>query len=132
MSTGGSRGKLAGLKKHLAGPGVYVLYRDEKPYYVGKASTRLFGRLYSHARNANGRYFNFWNMFSAFVVPRADLLPQIEGILIASMPTANSAKPRIARLRFPASYAKSIREMSEVVTKRFLRTELKRLTRQRD
>jgi hypothetical protein len=32
------------LRELLTKPGVYVLYRDDQPYYVGKA-TRLFSRI---------------------------------------------------------------------------------------
>jgi len=33
------------------------------------------------------RYFNFWNFFSAFVVPDSDHVDEVEGILITSMQT---------------------------------------------
>src|ERR1700733_6867313 len=48
----------------LLGPGVYVLYRDDKPYYIGQAQ-RLRNRLWGHARRPDGRYYHFWNFFSA-------------------------------------------------------------------
>ena len=73
-------------------PGVYVLYRDQMPYYIGKAAP-LFGRLWHHASYPGARYQNFWNFFCAFVVPDKIKRTQIEGILIASMPTANGANP---------------------------------------
>jgi len=47
-------------------PGVYVLYRDDQPYYVGSA-TRLIDRLHKHANVTKDRYYNFWNYFSAFI-----------------------------------------------------------------
>jgi hypothetical protein len=55
------------LREHLGGSGVYVLYRNEEPYYIGKAN-RLFSRLRSHALRPNARRYNFWNYFSAFQI----------------------------------------------------------------
>ena len=80
--------------------GVYVLYRDDIPYYIGQAS-RLRQRLSAHACNPGGRYNNFWNYFSAFVITDRECRNQVEGILIASFPTANSAKPRIKKEKLP-------------------------------
>lgn len=81
-------------------PGVYVLYRDDIPYYIGQA-TKLRQRVGSHAGSAGGRYSNFWNYFSAFVIHDPKMRNEVEGILIAAMPTANSAKPRLKRAKFP-------------------------------
>lgn len=35
--------------ERLPCPSVYILYRDENPYYFGKATGRLFSRLHSHS-----------------------------------------------------------------------------------
>ncbi len=91
-------------------PGVYVLYRDDIPYYVGQAA-KLRHRLWAHACAPGARYHNFWNYFSAFVIESPDLRNQVEGILIAAMPTANSAKPRLERAKFPAA----VSEMTRVI-----------------
>jgi len=91
-------------------PGVYVLYRDEHPYYIGKATKSLFRRIRDHALNINDRYYNFWNHFSAFVVPNANHIEEIEGILIASIAiTANSSTPKIAKIRMPKDIAERIK-----------------------
>jgi hypothetical protein len=90
------------------GPGVYVLYRDDIPYYIGQA-TRLRSRLWQHAWNPNSRHFNFWNFFSAFVVEDQNHMNDIEAILIAAMPTANNARPRIAKQKIPPEVVKLIR-----------------------
>src|SRR5947209_4611415 len=50
----------------LTKPGVYILYRDDLPYYIGQAS-RLRSRLWQHANVPGARYHNFWNFFSVFV-----------------------------------------------------------------
>lgn len=82
--------------------GVYVLYRNEHPYYIGKSGDSLFARLHGHAVNPRRRYYNFWNYFSAFAVPDKKGRDELEGILIAAMPTANGAKPRFgAKERLP-------------------------------
>lgn len=69
----------------LAKPGVYVLYRDGVPYYVGQAK-KLRSRLWQHACAPDTRYYNFWNFFSAFVVENEGDRNDIESILIAAMP----------------------------------------------
>ncbi|MGB7553452.1 MAG: GIY-YIG nuclease family protein [Candidatus Korobacteraceae bacterium] len=94
----------------LARPGVYVLYRDDEPYYVGQAGT-LRSRLAAHARVPGSRYFNHWNYFSAFVVNKEDL-NRIEAILIAAMPTANGRKP-LKRERFPLEITNMVNEVHD-------------------
>lgn len=95
-------------KALLQGPGVYVLYRDDMPYYVGKTSRRLWGRIWAHANRPKDRYYNFWNYFSAFEVPDTSHLDEIEGVLIASMPTENGAVRRIKRIHIPTGIARRI------------------------
>lgn len=91
---------LAKSLEFLEGSGVYVLYRNDVPYYVGQAK-KLRHRLWGHALNADSRYFHFWNCFSAFAVSNPRHRNELEGVLIAAMPTANSAKPRLQRERMP-------------------------------
>jgi len=93
-------------------PGVYVLYREDKPYYIGRA-TRLFSRLWAHAKQAQGPYFHFWNFFSAFAVPNRKHRDELEGVLIAAMPTANSAKPKVRREHMPREVRNLLRKMNE-------------------
>jgi hypothetical protein len=101
---------LAKSIEFLNEPGVYVLYREDVPYYVGQAD-RLRRRLWSHAMKPEGRYYNFWNFFSAFVVIDATDRNEIEGILIAAMPTANSAQPRLTREKFPKEVIAMVRKL---------------------
>jgi len=108
--TSSRRGKLAKGLDILNEPGVYVLYRDDVPYYVGQGST-LFTRLAKHACFPGARYGNFWNYFSAFVVEDQKHRDEIEGILIAAMPTANSAKPKLERKPFPKPVADMVRKI---------------------
>jgi hypothetical protein len=84
----------------LARPGVYVLYKDEQPFYIGKAG-RLRKRLRTHAIDPKDRYYHLWNFFSAFAIPERRYQGEIEGILIAAMPTANSASPKLPKERLP-------------------------------
>lgn len=46
------------IKEILNKRGVYVLYRDEHPYYIGKAKSSLFKRLHDHANKSTDKYFN--------------------------------------------------------------------------
>jgi hypothetical protein len=90
------------VEECLQQPGVYVLFRDDQPYYVGKTSkASLFKRIKHHATTTNHRYYHFWNYFSAFVIPDRKHRDEIEGILIASMPIANGATPKIKRIPLP-------------------------------
>jgi hypothetical protein len=91
------------VRQLLDHSGVYVLYRDENPYYVGKAD-RLFVRIMQHANNPRKLQFNFWNYFSAYVIPNKAHIAEIEGVLITSMvmTTENRQKPRINRIALPS------------------------------
>jgi hypothetical protein len=93
----------------LGEPGVYVLYRDDVPYYVGQA-TKLRSRLWDHANVPGMRYYNFWNYFSVFVPEDPADRSQIEALLIAAMPTENSARPRLHKVRFPMKLTKMLRD----------------------
>lgn len=96
------------IRRLLHEPGVYILYRDDQPYYVGKASF-LSSRIWAHANQPRDRYYNFWNYFSAFVVSDERYLREVEGLLIAAMPTENSSVPKIHRIHLPAKVASLIR-----------------------
>jgi GIY-YIG catalytic domain len=94
----------------LQKPGVYVLYRDDQPYYIGK-SDKLRRRLHAHANQTTDRYYNFWNLFSAFVVRHKKYLNDVESILIAAMPTANSATPKMPKIKMPGHMAAQVRRI---------------------
>ncbi len=96
-------GKLSpDVRDALAQTGVYVLYREDHPYYVGKTGRPLYDRIWAHANRPHDRYYNFWNFFSVYAVPSSRYRGTVEGILIAAMPTANSSSPRFKRLALPA------------------------------
>jgi hypothetical protein len=63
-------------------------------------------RLVDHAKKAWSRYYHFWNFFSAFAVDDPSHRSELEGILIAAMPTANSAKPRLQKEKMPGHVRK--------------------------
>ncbi|MGB8887322.1 MAG: GIY-YIG nuclease family protein [Candidatus Korobacteraceae bacterium] len=94
--------------QELQKPGVYVLYREDQPYYIGRAEV-LWHRLHAHANQTRDRYYNFWNLFSAFVVRDRKYLAEVESILIAAMPTANSSIPRMTKIRMPNGMTSQIR-----------------------
>ena len=104
------RGSLV-IKKlpELARPGVYILYRDETPYYIGKTKRSLFLRLHNHSNQVTDPYFYFWNYFSFFVVPDPRHVDEVEGLLIASMPTSNSARTKIKKIKLPSKIAQVLR-----------------------
>lgn len=97
------------LKVRLNKPGVYVLYRDDTPYYIGKTKKPLFKRINTHALRPNARRYNFWNYFSAFEIANDTYRDEVEAILIAAMATAaNSSRPKIERMKLDRQAAKLI------------------------
>lgn len=86
----------------LKRPGVYILYRDDKPFYVGQTSGDLCSRLETHALHFSRRSY-FWNYFSAFLVDNQEHRMQLESLLIATMPLvlSNSAVPRLIKEPMP-------------------------------
>jgi hypothetical protein len=95
----------------LAKPGVYVLYRDDVPHYVGQAKDLMRGRISQHATEPTQRRYHLWNYFSAFVIENADHRSDVEAILIAAMPTANSANPKLPKERTPEAVRKLFCEL---------------------
>lgn len=120
----GRKGRLfIGEFEPLGKPGVYVLYRDDQPHYIGQAQ-RLASRIHDHANKTTDRYYNFWNFFSAFVTDEKHLA-DVETILIAAMPTANSARPQMPEIKIPKNIATQMRairrhEINPVTRKDFL------------
>lgn len=112
-----------GYKKRLASkqieclsrPGIYVLYRDDEPYYIGRA-TRLHHRLHSHASKLTGKRYAMWNYFSAYAFKPGTKnlkkrMAEMEGILIAMMPTAdNDSSPRWEREQVPQNLREHLKE----------------------
>ena len=90
----------------LQRPGVYVLYKGDELYYVGRAA-KLFDRLHSHSNKVTDDYYAHWNYFSAFALAESvknprEKIAELEAILIAAMPRAtNSSTPRFKRVRIP-------------------------------
>ena len=87
-----------------------MLYRDDRPYYIGKAG-ELYKRLRHHALRPNARHYNFWNYFSAFKIEDGDDRGMIEAILISAMPTANSSRPKLDRKRVGKQEAKMLNRL---------------------
>ena len=93
------------LKDLLKRPGVYVLYVDDRPYYIGKTDKSVYNRLHRHANNVGERYYRYWNYFSVFFVDSTKHLGDVEGILIAAIPrAANSATPNFDKMKLPRKF----------------------------
>jgi hypothetical protein len=92
----GKHPTIASTIKALKKPGVYILYRDDVPFYVGQAK-KLRSRLRAHARGVVSSKTYFWNYFSAFVVENPNHINEVEAILISAMPSVitNSSKPKL-------------------------------------
>jgi hypothetical protein len=104
------------LQKNLNGSGIYVLYRDDQPYYIGKTINKtLIERLSQHALKPNARYYNFWNYFSAFQIAETIHRDEIEAILISAMPTALSSHPKFPRRKLDRQAAKMLNNIQAMM-----------------
>jgi hypothetical protein len=103
------------LTDSLRQPGVYVLYREDEPYYIGKTSKPLIKRLSTHALKPNARHYNFWNYFSAFEIVDPSHRDEIEAILISAMPTANSSRPKFERKRLDRHAARLLNNVQALM-----------------
>jgi hypothetical protein len=108
---------VSAIKDALSEPGVYVLYREDQPYYIGKTSGPLFNRIWAHANRPHDKRYNYWNFFSVFIVPNAKHRDEVEGILIAGTPTSNSAQPRFPRLALPARIGTLLRKRRAIIVR---------------
>lgn len=103
------------IQSELSNPGVYVLYQDDKPFYIGKTGKPLSKRLSQHALKPNARRYNFWNYFSAFEIDSDEGRDEIEAILISAMPTANGAKPRFPKKRIGREAARILNDIQSMM-----------------
>jgi predicted GIY-YIG superfamily endonuclease len=103
------------LEKNLKEPGVYVLYRSDQPYYIGKTDKTLFRRLKTHALRPNTKRYNLWDYFCAFEIPDASDRVTIEAILISAMPTANSSRPKIERIKLDRDAARLVNNVQALI-----------------
>jgi hypothetical protein len=91
--------------------GVYILYRDDDPFYFGKAPASVFSRIQQHAN----KHYRLWNYSSAFVVRNKKYIRDVEGILIAGIPkTSNRQEPRFRRIRLPKQVLTALRARREI------------------
>ena len=90
-------------------PGIYILYQNEKPYYVGQAKN-LWNRIRNHATNQNAKHYHLWTHFSAFILSDTQHINELEGFVIAAFDTAtaNSSKMRMKRILLPKDAAKRL------------------------
>jgi hypothetical protein len=107
------KGLLIKQKELLRGTGVYVLYRDDRPYYIGQTRRPLFERLHDHANKSSDKWYSLWNFFSAFEVPNQHV-DEVEAILIAAIPTANSARPSIPPVELPREIRRTLAERRRI------------------
>jgi hypothetical protein len=107
------KGTIASNISELGKSGVYILYRDDVPFYVGKTEGTLFERLWVHANGVSSTRSYFWNYFSAFIVKNPRNIAEVEAILISAMPSVitNAARPKLQKVRKGISTIKLMRKM---------------------
>ncbi len=98
--------------------GIYVLYKDEIPHYVGKASS-LSWRIRAHLRD---RLKGKWDSFSFYAVRSTRYLKHLESLLLRIV------KPRGARVSGRLPGAKNLRRELLPELKRYAKA-LKELQR---
>lgn len=83
------------LKELMRGyAGIYALYRDDKPYYIG-LTTNLFGRVNRHLRD---RHKGKWDHFLIFRIKKVDYLKDIETLITQLMPwPGNRVRGKVPR-----------------------------------
>ncbi len=99
------------IDEHLNSAGVYILYRNDRPYYIGQTGGPLNKRLENHALKPNARLYNFWNYFSAFQISNPASRNEIEAILISAMPTANSSHPKFLKKKLDRKISKLLNDI---------------------
>ena len=78
------------------GSGIYVLYKGNRVYYVGKSKTSLRRRLREHA--LKDRHKEKWGTFSLYQIGRIKYIEDIESLLIRIIdPPGNRIKGRFRR-----------------------------------
>jgi hypothetical protein len=107
-----SKGFIADGIPELRKPGVYILYRNGVPFYVGQAKN-LRTRLKQHANGVISLKTHFWNHFSAFLVDDSARMKEVEAILISAMPPGimNSSKPTLHKVPMNKLTVHLIREL---------------------
>ncbi len=111
----GGHKTIASTIPELQKSGVYVLYRDDVPFYVGKTEGKLRFRLRQHAINVGSVRSYFWNYFSAYIVDKENI-DEVEAIIISAMPSVltNSSTPRFKnRVKMSESTRKLMRSLRE-------------------
>ena len=86
------------LKEILHGkPGIYALYKEDRLYYVGLASS-LYGRVRWHLKD---KHAGKWDHFSIFIVKSSKDLKDIETAIInIAEPKGNNIRGRIPNQSF--------------------------------
>jgi hypothetical protein len=107
-----SRRTIARAAGLLEKPGVYILYRQDIPFYIGQAK-KLRSRLKAHATNPDARQYLFWDSFSAYLIDDPGHLDEVEAIPIAAMPfvLTNNSMPRLTRVRMDHSTVRLVNRL---------------------
>lgn len=92
-------------------PGIYILYQNGQPYYVGQAKN-LWKRIRRHAGSQNAKYYHHWTHFSAFFLSDTRHINELEGLVISAFGTsiANSSQRRMKRILLPKDAARRLAE----------------------
>lgn len=90
-------------------PGIYILYQNGQPYYVGQAKN-LWYRIRNHAINQNAKHYHLWTHFSAFILADTHHINELEGLIIAAFGSgiANNSRRRTKRILLPKDAVKRL------------------------
>jgi hypothetical protein len=97
--------------------GIYILYRNGTPHYVGQARN-LWRRIRNHTINQNAKHYHHWTHFSAFILSDIEHMNELEGLIIAAsgLGIANSARHRMKMILLPKDARKALSKFGGVQT----------------
>ncbi len=84
------------LGRKQRGNGIYILYKGDKPYYVGLSTSSLRGRIRRHA--TKDRHKGKWNNFSFYQILKTKYIKDVESLLLRYYkPEGNKVKGKFRR-----------------------------------
>lgn len=118
------------IMKRLQGQyGVYALYKNDKLYYIGKASN-FKNRITVHL---NDKHAQKWDNFSLYMLKAEHHIKEIEALLLRiAFPKGNSQKGRLAGSKSLGKlFEKQLREQASREIRSFFASQSKRKTKKK-
>ncbi len=83
------------LGRKQRGKGIYILYKGDKPYYVGLSKRSLRRQIKAHTRD---KHAPNWDKFSFYQILKTKYIRDVESLLLSYYkPEGNTLKGRFKR-----------------------------------